>query len=168
MGLMGWAGALTQPIRAYVLATGRQTVMVRAMTVAAVLNVGFAVLFIPRYDALGAAWSNGLTQVLALLLMSWFVAVRLPFRLNWRDLARVLGAAVLMAGLVAGVTRQMAPVVALLCGPPLGVAAYVVLLRLMRAVHPEDRSGLVMIADRLPAPARILASHVLRFVLPAH
>jgi O-antigen/teichoic acid export membrane protein len=164
MGLMGWAGSLVQPIRAYVLARGRQAVMVRSMLAAVGINLVLALVLIPRYGAWGAAWSNGLTQISVLVLASWMTSRRLGFHVDWAGLVRIGGAAGLMALVVAALTSAVPAPVALLLGVPLGVATYLVLLRALRAVPAADRARLGAAAGLLPGPLRWVASKMLGFI----
>jgi O-antigen/teichoic acid export membrane protein len=163
---MGWAGVLGQPIRAYVLATGRQAVMLRAMSLAAVLNVVGALILVPRWGAWGAVWSNGLTQIAALLLMTLLSSASLPFRMNWEEMARLWAAAALMAACVAPLPLVVSPLAALLIGPPFGAGVYLVLLRLLRGLRPEDRSRLLAIGDRLPKVVRSVFGRAVRLACP--
>ena len=165
LGLMGWAGSLVQPVRAYAVARGRQDVMVRAMLGAAMTNVCLALILIPTYGAWGAAWSNGLTQLAGVGLTGWMTSRSLDFHIRWVDLARIAAAAGLMGTIVAGATSQQSSFLALALGPPLGFVAYIVLLRALGSVRREDQARLLTLAERLPGTVRCVVGLVLRFVV---
>lgn len=164
IGLMAWAGSLAHPLRLYVLAKGRQIVMVRSMLGAAAVNLLLALVLIPRYGALGAAWSNGLTQIAALVLASWMTSISIGFHVNWAALGRIAGAAGVMAIVVASLTSALSASAALLVGIPLGVTTYLLLLRLFRAVPAADRPRLEAVTALLPGPPRWVAAKILSFV----
>ena len=164
MSLMAWAGSLAHPMGAYVLARGRQVVMVRSMLGAAAANLLLALLLIPKYGALGAAGSNGLTQIVALVLTGWMTSRSLGFHVDWAGLGRIGGAAGVMALVVAVFTSVLSAPVALLLGIPLGVTVYVILLRVFRAVPAADRERLAAVTELLPGPLRWSANRILNFV----
>lgn len=134
--------------------------------VAAAVNVGLALLLIPRYDAVGAAVANAGAQVVVAL-----IVVGLCARILGRqpiDGARTVRTAIASAlsGLAAwGLVALVAGVLGALLGLLAGIAAFMVAGRLLRVLAREDADWLLEVTGRSPL-TRAMAP-LLGFLAPA-
>jgi O-antigen/teichoic acid export membrane protein len=158
VGVFGVARPFLMPARSYLVALARQDIMTWALALGSVVDLVLMFTLIPRWGAVGAAYSNGIAQMFGVVFTWWFIARVTGFRLPVMGLARALAAAAGMGvavwGLSYALMRVAPPFVALVVGPVVGCAVYVVLLRLLGAVEASDRERLLSIGDKLPARAR--------------
>jgi O-antigen/teichoic acid export membrane protein len=131
-----------------------------------VVTVVFDYFLIRRYGAVGAAWANGLSQLFGIVLM-WQVARRyyvfsFPVGAALRLLVAALSStlvAYLIVNSLSGVLGFVAAIVA-------AVPVYLVMVRLMRALEPDDRYRLALIGDRMPGFSRHLSTRIIDFLTP--
>lgn len=163
LGAFGLVRPFLLPVRSYLVALSRQDLMLRALLAASIVDVGLMFILIRYYGAVGAAWCNGIAQLCGVSL-SWLLLYRIaPIPIEWSRLFRILACSIVMASLVAILSRFLPPVGALLAGPLAGGCVYLLLLRATRAMDPEDRDRLLAVAKKIPGPARGLFSRSVRF-----
>jgi hypothetical protein len=71
-----------------------------------------------------------------------------------------------MFALVRGLVTVLAPLPALVIGPPVGIAAIVVLYRVLRCLDPADRDVLMAMGRKLPARTRPAFAAMVGFMFP--
>lgn len=116
-------------------ATDRQLFNAAATGVAAALNIALNLALIPTYGYLGASATTAFTEAALCTAGWWFVQARRPdLRLN------VAGAAwrILLAGLAMGAVLYPLRGLSIFLAAPVGLAAYLGALYLLRAVEPEE------------------------------
>jgi O-antigen/teichoic acid export membrane protein len=159
--------ALQLPVQRLLAATENMSFMVWWGLLLAVINVGTNLLQVPSGGAVGAAYSKGLVQLVAMVGMWAYAAKISRERLPLGRFIGLLLAATGMFGAVWLVSRLLpGDVPDLLVGIPLGVVSIIVLLRLSRFLGPEDRARLEPLQRMLPGSLRSLFGRVVRFVVP--
>jgi O-antigen/teichoic acid export membrane protein len=158
-------------------AADRQKQILVWFGITGVLNIALDLYLIPRYQAVGAAWGNGLAQLFGIVAI-WVQARRVhTFSFPLRSGVRLLAAAVVMGAVSFAVVNQL-PFAAYLGHTPAGFAGlvsavlaaaitYIVGVRLLHGLQPSDRERLQPIGNRLPGPARLAYLAVLTFITPA-
>jgi O-antigen/teichoic acid export membrane protein len=155
--------SVNNPVAAFVYARQRGGLMLKASTVALVVNVGAALALIPPFGAWGAVVANVSAQLVVLV---WLAATEpLAVRLGLPGMLRLyrsflLGAAVGGAALGAGAALSgVSTVLATVTACAVGAGLFVFLVRLSRTgLTIEDRDALVnAVAARLrPHLTRLL------------
>ena len=131
-------------------AADRQGLMFRWLLAVAALNLSLDALLIPRYGAIGAAVANGIAQPTAVIVLSLAASRVCKVKLPWSALGATLCTAGAMGGAVYLAVRQLPPPAAMVAGPLLGVAVYLVLLRVTNACRPDDLIFLRQFERRIP------------------
>jgi peptidoglycan biosynthesis protein MviN/MurJ (putative lipid II flippase) len=155
-------------LQALFQAAERQKAVVVWSCCCGVLNVILDLLLIPPMGAMGAAIANGSAQLLAALgLIYW---AQRSLGINWSigqsipGLAAGLGSA--LVAHAAGLPFALAPV-RLVTGVLAGAIAFPLLLRVLRALQPEDLDRLRGITSRLSPTLRARADSFLALLVPA-
>ncbi|MGB7282737.1 MAG: polysaccharide biosynthesis C-terminal domain-containing protein [Candidatus Acidiferrum sp.] len=131
----------------------------------AAVEIGIDMALIPHYAAIGAAIGNGAAQTLAAVGIWTWASLKLQVPLEFGRLGKVVGSAVIMAAAVLACTMHInSPVIKLIVGFVVGVAAYATSLRLMSTLDEDDRNRLLHVARRLPSPLQRSAQQILNFV----
>lgn len=145
-------------------AAEKQSIILRWLVITGLLNIGLNALIIPGLGAQGAAIAKGTAQAVVVLGM-WRSATRIfPLETPWGALLRIFAAAAAMGAAVFAFGVLTPPVLALAGGVPLGVAVYMLALRLTRAVGRAEADELAGVATRLPGPARRIVLALLHVV----
>lgn len=117
---------------AMLYAVDRQDLFAWATGVAVVVNVGLNLAFIPRYGYLAASAITVVTEA-AFSVAGWFLVARTE-RLAWLQVSwRTLLAGLLMGAVLYPLSRR-----AIYVSAPLGLAAYVAALWMLRAVRRDE------------------------------
>lgn len=147
-------GGVTAP---FLMATDREGLLLRVRLAMAAVNLGTALLAIPRFGAPGAALATGLSMlglvVWEALLVQRFLHPCYP----WGFLARVAVATGVMMGAVGAGRLALEPdpgLVALLALVALGGCVYLAMLLWLRPVSPEHADTLA--GGRVPGLARLV------------
>ncbi|HEY0564510.1 MAG TPA: polysaccharide biosynthesis C-terminal domain-containing protein [Terriglobales bacterium] len=149
-------------------AADRQNAILRCMILTAAFNIALDLLLIPRFGALGAAYGNGISQTLGIVLF-WFAARKIySFQFPFQALSRLAIAALGMATVALLIARTFKPAVGLGVALLVAPLVYMLLLRILRALELSDLDRLLLLASKLPRAARPLSSRVLQFVVPRH
>lgn len=111
--------------------------------IAAAVDVGLAIVLVPRYGYVGAGWAAAAAYVL-LVALTWLQSRRfMPWQVPLSSLAPIAGATGVMALAVWGVTLALPTSVwALLVEGATGVAVYAVALLALRGVRADERAFL--------------------------
>jgi O-antigen/teichoic acid export membrane protein len=119
-------------------------IMVQAL-VAAGFNLVANLLLVPRFGYVAAAYNTLAAYILLVALAWWQSRPYMRLQLPWGDLGRIASASLGMgiavwlpfSGVVSGASRPLS--LAILCAQAiLGIIVYVVLLRVFRAVRPDE------------------------------
>jgi O-antigen/teichoic acid export membrane protein len=135
-------------------ATNHQDRLVYQGMAAAVVNVAAALVLVPAAGALGAALANVLAQVLGAALGIRAAILVAGTRLATGPLARIAGAAALMAVPAAVTAVSLDGVLGLAVGVLVGAVGYPLALRALRALSAEDLDRLTLLAQSLPPTVR--------------
>lgn len=159
--------ALQLPAQRLLSATENQSFMVRWGLLLAGVNVVTSLLLVPSGGAVGAAFSKGIVQTVAMVGMWAYTAKTFRVGLPVGRFVGLLIASTVMFGAV-WLAARLVPgnVLPLLLGIPLGAAVIVPLLRLTRYLGPEDRSRLAPLERRLPSSLRSVFARMVLFVAP--
>jgi len=136
------------------VAADRQRDLVRWGLFMCAVNLWLDWWWIRGGGAMGAAWANGVAQILATG-GTWWLALRF-YRIPWptMPLLRITLSAGLMGVSVWALTIALPPVIALVVGVPVGSLLYPVFLRVTRSLDPGDRNRLLALGRMLPARLR--------------
>jgi len=152
------------PVQYLYRAHNRQAPMLMWNTFCGSVNIGIDWLLIPMLGALGAAIGNGVAQSLAVIGL-WVIAGRIMgVKLDFQGLGKITVAMAAMAPLVLVTTRYLPPYLAVPAGVAGGAASFFVVARLLRIVATEDSDRIQHFRPSLPAPARQLFDHGLRWI----
>jgi O-antigen/teichoic acid export membrane protein len=154
---------LAQPCSDLATAAGGQGSLVRWGLAAAVVTLVLDWLLVRAYGALGAAYANGLGQVAYAAGVLAAVVPRYGFRIPYDFALRLLLACFAMAMLVALFIGFVPDLVGLVLGPPVGIAAFVVALKVARVLGNQDIARLETAGRLLPGPAGRAYVGVLRW-----
>ncbi|MEZ5356542.1 MAG: oligosaccharide flippase family protein [Bryobacteraceae bacterium] len=156
------------PARLLMQATEKQVFLIWWTCLSGVFNVVLDILLIPAIPgsgALGAALANGLAQTVAIGGMWYKVGRAYPVALPWRFVSRVFVASLAMGlGVYAMVQLELPAPVLLVAGTVTGAALFPLLLRMTRALEPEDGQRLEKMRTMLPALVRPLYARLLTYV----
>jgi O-antigen/teichoic acid export membrane protein len=150
-----------------VMAADRSDFIFLSGLIAALLSVVAGFTAIPAFGLIGAAWARAAIQVSAVAFGTWFLFYRLRLPLPFRDLAKLLLAAVL-CGAAARTCLLLVPGTASLPVAILvGAAVYILSIRFLRALPAGDIGRLRAMIRPLPAPFRAVAELGLRALVTA-
>jgi O-antigen/teichoic acid export membrane protein len=166
LAVMTIGKAIQLPARQLLISTGRQHLLVRWGVVLCVANLLLDLVLVPGRGAMGAAVAKGIILMAGGASIWWIVSVSFKARLPLAIVARMTVASVAMWALVRFLVAVVPPVPALVVGPIAGVAAIVVLFRVLRCLEPSDRDVLMAIGRRLPARARPAWGAMVGFMFP--
>ena len=158
--------ALQLPARQLLMSTGRQGLLVRWGVVLCVLNLVLDLVLIPGRGAMGAAIAKGIILLVGGGSVWWIVAVSFKVRLPLASVARMAVASIAMFVLVRGIAAVVPPLAALIVGPPVGIAAIVLLFRILHCLDPGDREPLIALGRKLPARTRPAWASMVDFMFP--
>ena len=144
----------------------RQDILVKWGVSCAALSVVLDLFFIPGYAAIGAAWANGLTQVIASAALMYISLLLFPLRLPLKVLTRIALSAALMGIVAWAISAILPPLPGLAAGIASGGAVYILLLRTFRALEPEDRNRLLSLQTQLPGRVRSFYGRFVYWVIP--
>jgi O-antigen/teichoic acid export membrane protein len=165
LGVLFFSGALVMifgfPASSVLYAVEGQQHLVRIGFAVGVLNLLLAVLLIPRFGAMGAAWSTSVAQAASLIPGAYFAGKMLGgTRPATRTLPATFAAALAMGVPVWAIAQVTAPGLALAIGIPLGAVCYALNLWCFRALAPEDTERVMSVASRIPVVKGLLPARV--------
>jgi len=114
-------------------------VTMQNVMMAAAFQVGMNLWLIPRFGYTAAAWNTLLSYLLLLTLAWWRSKPYMEWKLPVLDLARIVGASVIMAAVLIASFRWFEPAIWLLFAEAaLGLAVYLVALWALRGLRAEE------------------------------
>jgi O-antigen/teichoic acid export membrane protein len=175
--------AISQPSQYLLVAAERQPFYIMWMLVAAGVGAIANLALVPHHGAVGAAIGKGASQVVAATGFLTYLVRRFHVKIPFARMVKLFGACLVMFAavhtVVIAVSTRVAAVpmpafwlrvvpslAAMLAGIPLGVAIFVVLMRLLRCLDEADRDRLRQLARLVPSRARNLYLGLVRFLVP--
>ncbi|GAB4280896.1 MAG: oligosaccharide flippase family protein [Coriobacteriia bacterium] len=117
----------------------KSMIVMTNMLAAAAFNVGANLLLVGRFGYMAAAWTTIASYALLLFLAWWRGRPYMEWKPPMRELARVLAASLVMAGVVFAAFGWMEPAVwVLLVEVVAGIVVYVAALRLLGGVRADE------------------------------
>ena len=145
----------------------RQSDLIRCMIIVAILNISADLALIPHYGAIGAAWGNGLSQMVGIGLLWWYARRSYAFEWPWRSIFRIIAASLVMAALTYPVSKLIHnSALSLIASIAVAVPTYLWMIRLFHALDPYDYWRLIMLGKRLPQKPFNLYNSAVKFVVP--
>jgi O-antigen/teichoic acid export membrane protein len=133
-------------------------------TVGAIATIAGGTIIVAKYGAWGAAWSRLTVQIGMVLLTMVYLTRVLQVCVPYADLIKTLLAAALAAGSCAVAVWRFGPIVGVVCGIPLAVCVYFVLVRYAHLLHSDDLDPVRRLVARLPASAHAYTHSVLAWL----
>jgi len=147
--------AFQVPLQSFLQASERQGFMVWWGLSSAGINLSLDWLLIPRYGAMGAAYGNGLAQLIAVTGL-WIGAAKMfDLQMPYRRVGRSLVCSLIMGAVVWLVSRPFGPVPAALVGIPVGVVVFFLFLRLSPLLDRNDLYRLRQVRSSCPPAVRV-------------
>ncbi len=147
-------------------AADRQKQLFALLTAVGIFNMVIDYFLIRRYNAVGAAWGNGLAQTLGVVVV-WQAARRhYQFSLPIGSAFRLGSAGLLIALWAYAIVRAIPGAAGLIASIATSAVLYVVLVRLCHGLEPSDRVRLAPVGARLPGRLRSAWLATAAFVTP--
>lgn len=132
----------------------RQRDLIRWGLLMCLVTLGLDYWWVRNGGALGAAWANGIAQMIATAGIWWLALRAYNLHFPFRALSRIALASSLMGAGVWAVVRSLPPVPGLVAGVPVGIALYLVLLKITGSLNDDDRRRLLTLERVLPGRVR--------------
>jgi O-antigen/teichoic acid export membrane protein len=145
-------------------ATGRQGQMVFWTTICAFLNVLLDYLLIPRYGAVGAAIASGVAVSSQVIICMFIQMVSFQVPIDFKGLGKITLAGLSMAVPVVLANHFLPPLAAVIVDPISGAATFLLVLKLIGALHGADVERLGRLASVFPAALRPLVHRTVGFL----
>ena len=167
MILLAIPRALSYPAQQMLRAEERQDVLLKISISAAVVNLTLDLALVPGYGAMGAAIGNGCAQASAAI-ATWFLVWKI-YRIDvpYSTLGRLLLSSALMGAVAAAIVWALPPAVALPLAVSAGFLVFILLMRWLRVLGPEDRERLLGASKGIPAAVQPVMRRLLLAVIPA-
>lgn len=167
LAVFGVCRVVQPPAGTMLQATDHQGFLLWIGIICTAINLALDALLIPSYGAMGAAIGNSAGQLIGTVMVWGFVIVKFKPDMMPGMMARVTGSALVMTALVLLITTSLPPAAGAIIGIISGVIIYVGMLRLTRALRPEDRGRLESLAGILPASLRYPVNRLLWHLIPS-
>lgn len=122
-----------------------QKKLMQTLLFAAVFNIGLNLFLIPRYSYIGAASTALMTEALVVLLTGFLTYRYVKYVPSFENIKRIL-----LSGAVMAVTLFFLEPYSFLLSGIVGVAVYIGMLWLTRAVNPDEIASLFQKEQKLP------------------
>ena len=143
-------------------AEGQQFIL-RSNAIIAALNIALSFFLIPRYGATGAALATSTSKAISGAVCMAYTSRRLQLTLPFRVLSRIGLAAILAAAVAWLISALFGGLVSAIFA---AILAYVVLLRLFRALEANDRVLLTRASAFLPGRLSTIYLGLVDFLVP--
>lgn len=145
----------------------KQSDLIRCMIYTAIVNVSIDFALIPKYGAIGAAWGNGISQIIGIGLLWMFARRSYQFDWPWKAILRIAAATAVMGAVTYPLSRALqSPAESLLVSVAVAVPVYLSMIRLFHALEPSDYWRLIMLGKRLPKKPFEIYNSAIKFVVP--
>jgi len=163
---LGIPKAFFIPVQALLSSWERQDVIIRWGLVAGAINLILDFALIPKHGALGAAFANGIAQTFSALAL-WVAAVRLlKVRVPILPVVKIAAIAASMAITVRLATIRFPAVPATIVAVILGVAAYLILLRVTGVLSHDDHWRILHLKNQVPSNVGRVFEATLNWLIP--
>ena len=157
--------AFQVPLQSFLQASERQGFMVWWGLCCAGINLSLDWLLIPRYGALGAAYGNGLAQLVAATGL-WIGAAKMfDLLMPYRRVGRSLVCSLIMGAVVCLVSRPFGPVPAALVGIPVGIVIFFLFMRLSPLLDRNDLNRLLQMRSSCPPAVRVWFDRAINLII---
>jgi len=143
---------ISQAACAVIYGTNRPGFIFKTSILFALIGIGLSLWLIPRYGAVGAAIVNSIP--LGAIILSWYATKRAQVTWPVMDTVKTALASLIMGLAIFALQSRVGIILSLALGIPLGVAIYIALIFVFRAVHEEDMVILKNMQKSLPLPLR--------------
>ncbi|PST19288.1 polysaccharide biosynthesis protein [Rhizobium sp. JAB6] len=160
-----WLAGLSVIPWGMISASGRSAILLRIQLASAAATILLLAILVPSLGLEGAALGRGMIVTLTFALLSWmawkYVRVTIPIT----ALAKTILAAVLCAGAANLCISSLDGLLALLSAIPAGAVTYLLAIRFLRLITPEDLQILMATAGgKLPSVFHPLTGKLLSFL----
>jgi O-antigen/teichoic acid export membrane protein len=162
---LGVVKPLLLPAQYYLRAHTRQGPLLINNGICGAANFAIDGALIPFLGALGATIGNGTAQGLAVIGIWTYGIRRFGMRMDFAAVLKISVASAAMAPPVLLLNAFLPPVFALIAAVPAGAAAFLLMLRPLRVLQPEDAGRLNQIAKSLPGPVRGIFDRMVAFLI---
>jgi O-antigen/teichoic acid export membrane protein len=131
--------------------TERQAFLIWLGCVCGALDIGLDFLLTPHYGAVGATVANGIAQAAAAFAALTYARRLLGLDMRVGEFARIAVSGVGMGAIVLLVSRMTGGLPGLILAVVTGAAVWLGMLRLTRAITPDDRDRLLHVVRLLPS-----------------
>ncbi len=167
VALLGIPTAVLTPARTLLYSADDIGFVLKLGSIAAVVNIAADYLLIPGYGATGAAWANGMAQMLAAAIIWTRVFTRYPVRVNLPIVLRLVAATSAMAAVVVAIIHMpLDPAAQLAVAIPAGALVFLGMSRVFKMLQQDDRRRLLALSALVPRPARTCYEYLVNFVAP--
>ncbi len=158
--------ALLNPARSLLVTTENQSFLLKWGIATAILNLGLDLWWIPSHGAIGAAYANGVSQLVASAGTWVFVARKFTIPVQAKPLWGMVASAIPMAAVAALIARSLSPLPAAFVGVGTGALLYLIFLRLTHSLDSTDRARLMTLQPSRPSWFRDWYAAGLRWLTP--
>jgi O-antigen/teichoic acid export membrane protein len=156
--------AATAPSLIY--STGKSSILLISNTLGLAGTILLALIVIPRFGLMGAAWSRAVVHVGVVAIETWYVSRKLGFAPPYRALAAITLAA-LIQGLVAyGLIIGVGGVTSLVLALPAAIIVYMLGLRALAVLPMLDPALVDKAIAHAPRQVRPVLSRILQLMSP--
>ena len=166
MALLATPRLVLWPVQSLLQATENQSFLVKWGCVCGAVNIGLDWWLIPAHGAMGAAIGNGIGQSMAAVGGWAFVVRRFGPDLGARRLASIVLSGGVMCAAAAACTLWLPPLPGAAVGVVTGIAVYLGMLRVTRALSQEDRDRFLSLVSTVPAALSYPCRRILWSVIP--
>jgi len=163
LALFGISKCLMGPAQALCMANEDLSTLLRLTLLSGVVNAFLDLLLIPSHGALGAAAGAGIAQTVAACLLWKHVSRVFKLSLEVTFMWKLVLSVATMSAAVIPLTLLLTPRLALLLGPTVGAAVFVLMMRFTSVVSIQDRSCLTNASSSVPA-IKIVADWIISLV----
>ena len=164
--LLAATATLRNPAQRLIVASDRQDFLLKWGVVTAGLTLTLDLVGVRYGCALGAAYANGISQVVATIGLWWFASTRLRAWVPRRALLLTVGSAAVAVTLAWSVSAWSSPLLRLASMVAIAAVLYPVFIRGLRVLEWEDRARFESLAGALPERFRSPFRSCVRLMVP--
>jgi O-antigen/teichoic acid export membrane protein len=148
-------------------ASGRSAILLRVQVTSAAATISLLTALVPSFGLEGAALARAMTVTLTFVLLGWMAWKHVRVSIPLTALAKTVLAASLCAGAASLGVYSLEGLPALLCAIPAGAITYLLAIRFLRLITPEDAQILTAtVGGKLPSVSRPFADRLLNLLAP--
>ncbi|MFK0163471.1 oligosaccharide flippase family protein [Rhizobium sp. NPDC090279] len=148
-------------------ASGHSAILLRVQITSAIATILLLTVLVPSLGLEGAALARAVIVTLTFALLGWMAWKYVQVAVPVAALAKTILAAILCAGAASLGVYMLNGLPALLSAIPTGAITYMLAIRFLRLITPEDAQILMATAGgKLPNVSRFIAGRLLNFLAP--